>query len=290
MKPTQYMHRLLVLLLLVLGTAHAQSPVTTSVKKLSLFGLVTIYNHSDVWMRVDLQIDECQNVAWITCGQIISGLDIAPRGQYTAGVFVDDVQLPYSFKPAVNWYEPNGPRNWRHQYADLSPNRLARKQVQNGEFINSPSKPGTSAGGSGSNSGSSPPPNTAQASAQQTPPSQQPPAQPPKQPSAPSYTPPAASSQSASSECGSRGEIRWIDQPSDIPKSCYSNREQNWVSGNDSSVDPKEVCQTATRPHSNGMPVPQEYIKNMSACFCGRNLELSGSTVPLRCWNFYDLK
>jgi hypothetical protein len=263
-------------LLLVLGTAQAQSPVTTSVKKLALFGLVTIYNHSDEWMRIDLQIEDCENVAWITCGQILTGLDIGPRSEFTTGVFVDDSDKPYNFKPTVNWYEPTGSRHWRQQYVDLSPNRLVRKQIQIAEAKKRVSQTSAS-------TNSKPKVNTAPPSVPQRPPTT---AETPRSGAPNSST----SVPAAKSECGTAGEIRWIKEPSEIPQRCYANREQNWVTGNADSVDPGEVCMTATRPHSDGMPVPQERIKNMSACFCGRNFELSGSMIPLRCWNFYDLQ
>lgn len=92
-------------------------------------------------------------------------------------------------------------------------------------------------------------------------------------------------------DCGERGKIIWVTTPADIPKTCFQDRTDNWVSMEEAgAVSAESLCKTATEPTSDitGKPIPERLMKNMSACFCGKNLPVSYGTIPMKCWTFYD--
>ena len=95
----------------------------------------------------------------------------------------------------------------------------------------------------------------------------------------------------SSPDCGERGKIIWITTPANIPKACFQNRTDNWVSMEaEGAVSAESLCGTATQPTSDitGKPIPERLMKNMSACFCGKNLPVSSGAIPMKCWTLYD--
>lgn len=88
--------------------------------------------------------------------------------------------------------------------------------------------------------------------------------------------------------CGKRGDIVWINSPEDIPVNCMRGREDNWVRSAESAPDAKAICKLTSTPSSNDKLIPERNIHDMSACFCGKGLNLYGGVVSLKCWTFFD--
>ncbi|MES2979829.1 MAG: hypothetical protein V4731_15515 [Pseudomonadota bacterium] len=249
--------------------------MTTQVQYLSLFGVVTMYNHTDRWLRVSLVVEDCDNVAWITCGSVLNDLELGPGRGFTTGVFRLDIHKPYSFKHRVSWYDASEPGNWRSQYSNLSTDRLVRKEI---DAVAEEMRSRTPAAQSASAPRATPGPAVA---ATPAPGAQRPvPAQPP--------LPAAAPAANGQADCGTKGQIQWINATTDIPRQCYMGRERNWVVGFAGSTA-ELVCSTATRPSSEGgKPIPDSQVKKLSSCFCGRNMQWQGSPEPFLCFTFYD--
>jgi hypothetical protein len=100
----------------------------------------------------------------------------------------------------------------------------------------------------------------------------------------------AAQGAGASAGCGTRGEIIWISDPGEIPTNCQRGRQNNWVTSEERAPNAEQICGNTAVPISDitGKPIPSEKVRNMSGCFCGKNMKASYGVVPLKCWTFYD--
>lgn len=87
--------------------------------------------------------------------------------------------------------------------------------------------------------------------------------------------------------CGTKDRIVDISSLEDIPKACHLNRKNNYAYNNSEGdgISKEKICQIATYGESND----HQNWKNVSSCFCGKNLfKMNGEVKPMTCWVLYD--